>query len=89
MKMKRLYFALCMMLTVTSVCPEDFVHPWKGKKVAYFGDSITDPNVKTKGEDDQGKTNMDILGNAYEYLNGQFAATAGKKAGEYHSTVFR
>jgi lysophospholipase L1-like esterase len=21
-------------------------HPWKGKKVAYFGDSITDPNIK-------------------------------------------
>lgn len=21
-------------------------HPWRGKKVAYFGDSITDPNNK-------------------------------------------
>ena len=21
-------------------------HPWKGKKVAYFGDSITDPRTK-------------------------------------------
>lgn len=21
-------------------------HPWKGKKMAYFGDSITDPNIK-------------------------------------------
>ena len=21
-------------------------YPWKGKKVAYFGDSITDPNIK-------------------------------------------
>lgn len=68
MKMKRLYFALCMMLTVTSVCPEDFVHPWKGKKVAYFGDSITDPNVKTKGEDDQGKTNMHFWSYLKEWL---------------------
>lgn len=33
----------------------------------------------------QGKTNMDILGNAYEYLIGQFAATAGKKAGEFYT----
>lgn len=23
------------------------IHPWQGKKVAYLGDSITDPNVKT------------------------------------------
>lgn len=23
-----------------------FQHPWQGKKVAYFGDSITDPNNK-------------------------------------------
>lgn len=30
-------------------------------------------------------TDMDILGNAYEYLIGQFAATAGKKAGEFYT----
>lgn len=30
-------------------------------------------------------TEMDILGNAYEYLIGQFAATAGKKAGEFYT----
>lgn len=29
-------------------------------------------------------TKIDILGNAYEYLIGQFAATAGKKAGEFY-----
>lgn len=34
---------------------------------------------------DVGSTNMDILGNAYEYLIGQFAATAGKKAGEFYT----
>ena len=30
-------------------------------------------------------TAIDILGNAYEYLIGQFAATAGKKAGEFYT----
>jgi type I restriction enzyme M protein len=28
---------------------------------------------------------MDIIGNAYEYLIGKFAATAGKKAGEFYT----
>ena len=23
-----------------------FQHPWQGKRVAYFGDSITDPDIK-------------------------------------------
>ena len=32
---------------------------------------------------DLADTKIDILGNAYEYLIGQFAATAGKKAGEF------
>ncbi|MCF0141395.1 MAG: type I restriction-modification system subunit M N-terminal domain-containing protein, partial [Mogibacterium sp.] len=36
----------------------------------------------TIGVDD---TKIDILGNAYEYLIGQFAATAGKKAGEFYT----
>lgn len=30
-------------------------------------------------------TEMDILGNAYEYLIGQFASSAGKKAGEFYT----
>ncbi len=30
-------------------------------------------------------TKIDVLGNAYEYLIGQFAATAGKKAGEFYT----
>ena len=28
---------------------------------------------------------IDVLGDAYEYLIGQFAASAGKKAGEYYT----
>ena len=34
---------------------------------------------------DMASTEIDILGNAYEYLIGQFAATAGKKAGEFYT----
>jgi type I restriction enzyme M protein len=34
---------------------------------------------------DMEDTNIDVLGNAYEYLIGQFAATAGKKAGEFYT----
>ena len=30
-------------------------------------------------------TKIDVLGNTYEYLIGQFAATAGKKAGEFYT----
>ena len=34
---------------------------------------------------DMDDTKIDVLGNAYEYLIGQFAATAGKKAGEFYT----
>lgn len=34
---------------------------------------------------DMQDTKIDVLGNAYEYLIGQFAATAGKKAGEFYT----
>ena len=34
---------------------------------------------------DADDTKIDILGNAYEYLIGMFAATAGKKAGEFYT----
>lgn len=33
----------------------------------------------------EGKTQIDVLGDAYEYLIGQFASTAGKKAGEFYT----
>lgn len=33
-------------LTTTAQETFTFTHPWQGKKVAYFGDSITDPNNK-------------------------------------------
>lgn len=34
---------MLLFLTVPSMAQSTFEHPWKGKKVAYFGDSITDP----------------------------------------------
>jgi len=35
-----------MMLAMPSTAQNTFIHPWQGKKVAYFGDSITDPRNK-------------------------------------------
>lgn len=33
----------------------------------------------------QDETEIDILGDAYEYLIGKFAANAGQKAGEFYT----
>lgn len=37
---------LCVITAATVSAQSVFTHPWSGKKVAYFGDSITDPNNK-------------------------------------------
>ena len=37
---------LALLLSVTVAAQTMFVHPWQGRRVAYFGDSITDPNNK-------------------------------------------
>ena len=34
---------LVMLLAVPAFSQAMIQHPWKGKRVAYFGDSITDP----------------------------------------------
>ncbi len=45
-KTKRiLCFALCALLLMPAVAQTVFVHPWQNKKVAYLGDSITDPRI--------------------------------------------
>ena len=45
--MKRNLISILMCLAVgTAMAQATFTHPWSGKKVAYFGDSITDPNNK-------------------------------------------
>lgn len=40
------FFIVCMFTVVPSFGQTTFTHPWQGKRVAYFGDSITDPNNK-------------------------------------------
>lgn len=37
---------LCLLVAVATAAQTTFTHPWQGKRVAYFGDSITDPNNK-------------------------------------------
>lgn len=51
----------------------------RGKLIAKVMATISD--IQFSHED----TEIDILGDAYEYLIGQFAANAGKKAGEYYT----
>lgn len=41
-RMASIVLCLLMVMAVTAQA----THPWKGKRVAYFGDSITDPNNK-------------------------------------------
>lgn len=45
--MKKIFFSLALLLlTSITVCAQTtFTHPWHGKRIAYFGDSITDPRV--------------------------------------------
>ena len=45
MKTKITVLLLFLLATVT-VKSEYIIHPWEGKTVAYFGDSITDPRNK-------------------------------------------
>ena len=49
---KGVFLCLFLALLAMPACAQQVIqHPWKGKRVAYFGDSITDPRVtasKTK-----------------------------------------
>lgn len=45
MKRRTLTLLLCL-AALLSVQATDFVHPWRGKTVAYLGDSVTDPRNK-------------------------------------------
>ncbi len=51
----------------------------KSKLIGTIMQKINDINF------DFDDTEIDVLGDAYEYLIGQFAASAGKKAGEYYT----
>ena len=42
--MKRLFIGLFVALLALPACAQQVIqHPWQGKRVAYLGDSITDP----------------------------------------------
>ena len=43
---KTLSVFLCLLLAVPALAQMLVSHPWQGKRVAYLGDSITDPNIK-------------------------------------------
>ncbi|MCR4917103.1 MAG: SGNH/GDSL hydrolase family protein [Prevotella sp.] len=43
---KTLSVFLCLLLAVPALPQMLVSHPWQGKRVAYLGDSITDPNIK-------------------------------------------
>ena len=44
MTIKKLFLTVLLITCAVSATPQTLIqHPWQGKKVAYFGDSITDP----------------------------------------------
>lgn len=43
MKQKTLFILLCVLLAMPVCAQMAITHPWAGKKVAYLGDSVTDP----------------------------------------------
>ncbi|MBQ9641339.1 MAG: SGNH/GDSL hydrolase family protein [Bacteroidaceae bacterium] len=43
MKNKILFLLCGFMIVVPIMAQTSFTHPWQGKRVAYFGDSVTDP----------------------------------------------
>ncbi len=46
MKRDIICIMLCVLTAIPTLSQTTFTHPWQGKKVAYFGDSITDPRNK-------------------------------------------
>ena len=47
LNMKRiLNLILFAAISLTAAAQPAYTHPWQGKRIAYFGDSITDPRVK-------------------------------------------
>lgn len=46
MKRNIICIILCVLTAMPAAAQAVFTHPWQGKKVAYFGDSITDPSNK-------------------------------------------
>ena len=47
MRRKFVTFLMCWAVVMPMLSQVSLVHPWSGKRVAYFGDSITDPRVRS------------------------------------------
>ena len=45
MKKHLITLLLCLAAVLPTLSQTTLVHPWSGKRVAYFGDSITDPRT--------------------------------------------
>ena len=50
MKTRLMTLMMCLALTVEALPQSLIAHPWQGKRVAYFGDSITDPRNKASNK---------------------------------------
>lgn len=50
MNLKPFLLSLLILISLSLSAEDYIVHPWRGKKVAYFGDSITDPKNKASDE---------------------------------------
>ena len=55
-KKQTILMTLCLMLAVEGWSQAMFQHPWQGKRVAYLGDSITDPRNSGAKKKYWGKT---------------------------------
>ena len=43
LQLRLMVVLLCAAFAIQALSQTVFTHPWQGKRVAYFGDSITDP----------------------------------------------
>ena len=46
MKRKTICITLCLLATMATAAQTAYAHKWQGKRVAYLGDSVTDPRNK-------------------------------------------
>ena len=68
MKLK-LFVSVFLLLGSLALSAQDFSsHPWKDAKVAFIGDSITDPYIEQENHDWTGKDNFHYWGCLQKYL---------------------
>lgn len=67
--MKKFLLALCAFaLSMGAFAQQSFVHPWQGARVAFLGDSITDPGSVPEGHDWTGRKDFHYWGCLQEWL---------------------